>query len=125
MKENEKNGNLVGNISNQGKMAESKGWIYYSVNGDKNTGGIYRTKDQFQTSERVVEGVNASYINIKTKLYILFIRMKRRTRDYLLMKYDISNKKLDTLKADTNYVYIKDQTLFYPKNILSMVVLIL
>ena len=32
-----------------------------------------------------------------------------------LMKYDISNKKLDTLKADTNYVYIKDQTLFYPK----------
>ena len=42
-----------------------------------------------------------------------------------LMKYDISNKKLDTLKADTNYVYIKDQTLFYPKNILSMVVLIL
>ena len=35
MKENEKNGNLVGNISNQGKMAESKGWIYYSVNGDK------------------------------------------------------------------------------------------
>ena len=41
------------------------------------------------------------------------------------MKYDISNKKLDTLKADTNYVYIKDQTLFYPKNILSMVVLIL
>ena len=31
------------------------------------------------------------------------------------MKYDISNKKLDTLKADTNYVYIKDQTLFYPK----------
>ncbi|BCC62679.1 hypothetical protein BCJMU39_0202 [Bacillus cereus] len=84
MKENEKNGNLVGNISNQGKMAESKGWIYYSVNGDKNTGGIYRTKDQFQTSERVVEGVNASYINIKTKLYILFIRMKRRTRDYLL-----------------------------------------
>ena len=75
---------MVGNISNQGKMAESKGWIYYSVNGDKNTGGIYRTKDQFQTSERVVEGVNASYINIKTKLYILFIRMKRRTRDYLL-----------------------------------------
>ena len=31
------------------------------------------------------------------------------------MKYDISNKKLDTLKADINYVYIKDQTLFYPK----------
>ena len=46
-------------------MAESNGWVYYAVNGDKNTGGIYRTKDQFQTSERVVEGVNASYINIK------------------------------------------------------------
>lgn len=116
MKENEKNGNLVGNISNQGKMAESKGWIYYSVNGDKNTGGIYRTKDQFQTSERVVEGVNASYINIKNKaLYFIHTDEEKNAGVSSLMKYDISNKKLDTLKADTNYVYIKDQTLFYPK----------
>ncbi len=37
MKENEKNGNAVGNSSNKGKMAESNGWIYYAVNGDKNT----------------------------------------------------------------------------------------
>ena len=50
MKETEKNGNSVGNSSNKGKMAESNGWVYYAVNGDKNTGGIYRTKDQFQTS---------------------------------------------------------------------------
>lgn len=84
MKENEKNGNTVGNSSNKGKMAESDGWVYYAVNGNENTGGIYRTKDQFQTSERVVEGVNASYINIKTRFYILFIRMKIRMRDYLL-----------------------------------------
>lgn len=84
MKENEKNGNTVGNSSNKGKMVESNGWVYYAVNSDKNTGGIYRTKDQFQTSERVVEGVNVSYINIKTKLYILLIRMKIRMRDYLL-----------------------------------------
>ena len=35
MKETEKNGNSVGNSSNKGKMAESNGWVYYAVNGDK------------------------------------------------------------------------------------------
>lgn len=35
MKENEKNGNTVGNSSNKGKMAESDGWVYYAVNGNK------------------------------------------------------------------------------------------
>ncbi|WP_242316956.1 IseA DL-endopeptidase inhibitor family protein [Bacillus cereus group sp. BfR-BA-01489] len=32
-----------------------------------------------------------------------------------LMKYDLSTNKLDTLRTDTNYAYIKDQTLFYSK----------
>ncbi len=116
MKENEKNGNSVGNSSNKGKMAESNGWIYYAVNGDENTGGIYRTKDQFQTSEHVVKGVNASYINIKDKsLYFIHTDEDKNMGLSSLMKYDIPSKKLDTLKTDTNYVYIKDQTLFYPK----------
>ncbi len=116
MKENEKNGNTVGNSSNKGKMVESNGWVYYAVNSDKNTGGIYRTKDQFQTAEPVIKGVNASYINIKDKsLYFIHTDKDKNAGLSSLMKYDISSKKLDTLKDDTNYVYIKDQTLFYPK----------
>ncbi|MDZ5606910.1 DUF5050 domain-containing protein [Bacillus pseudomycoides] len=119
MKENEKRGNAIGNISNKGKMAEGDGWIYYAVNGDKNTGGIYRTKDKFQTSELVVKGVNASYINIKGKaLYFIHWDREKNTNTNVmpsLMKYDISIKKLDTLKTNTNYVYVKDQSLFYTK----------
>ncbi|MBC6972723.1 DUF5050 domain-containing protein [Bacillus sp. Xin] len=119
MKENEKRGNAVGNISNKGKMADSDGWVYYAVNGDKNTGGIYRTKDKFQTSELVVKGINASYINIKDKtLYFIHWDQDKNTNTNVmpsLMKYDISTKKLDTLKTNTNYVYVKDQSLFYQK----------
>ncbi|MGR5971024.1 hypothetical protein ACT7C1_35680 [Bacillus paranthracis] len=58
----EKQGNTIGNISNQGKLAESNGWIYYVVNGNKDTSGIYRTKDGFQTSEPIVKDVNAAYM---------------------------------------------------------------
>ncbi|MEN1938345.1 DUF5050 domain-containing protein [Paenibacillus sp. 102] len=117
MKEDEKRGNAVGNISNKGKMAESDDWIYYAVNGDKDTGGIYRTKDKFQTSDLVIKGVNASYINIKNKaLYFIHWDQDKNTNVMpSLMKYDISTKKLDTLKTNTNYVYIKDQSLFYQK----------
>ncbi|MDC2867416.1 DUF5050 domain-containing protein [Bacillus sp. BP-3] len=119
IKEAEKRGNTVGNISNKGKMVESDGWIYYAVNGSKNTKGIYRTKDYFQTSELLVKDVNASYININNQsLYFIHMATNDNTGSNelpSLMKYDISAKKLDTLKTDTSYVYIKDQTLFYPK----------
>ena len=65
-----------------------------------------------------MEGVNASYINIKTKaLYFIHTDEEKNAGLSSLMKYDISNKKLDTLKADTNYVYIKDRNFILSEKI--------
>nr|WP_277818654.1 DL-endopeptidase inhibitor IseA family protein [Bacillus sp. TL12] len=119
MQDNEQRGNAVGNISNKGKMAENNGWIYYAISGDQNITGIYRTKDKFQTSEPVIKGVNASYINIKEGVlyFIHWDKDKNTNKDVApsLMKYDISTKKLDTMRMDAAYVYVKNQSLFYEK----------
>lgn len=84
MKENEKNGNTVGNSSNKGKMAESDGWVYYAVNGNEK----YRRHLSYERSISdfgTCSGRCKCFLHkYKTRFYILFIRMKIRMRDYLL-----------------------------------------
>ncbi|MEW9094106.1 MAG: DUF5050 domain-containing protein [Clostridiaceae bacterium] len=102
---NGKNGNGLGNLNNNGLIAQDGGWKYYSHSADG--GGIYKTNDVI--SEKICED-NAKFINVVGD-YIYYVNYSDGQKIYKIKKDGTGRRIVSTDQA--SYLTVSGEYIYY------------